>query len=64
MPSSSDKQHKFMMAVSHNPAFAKKVGVSQRVGEDFELADAKAGITKTRDPEREARLKRKLGSIR
>jgi hypothetical protein len=29
----------FMEAVSHNPAFAKKVGVPQSVGRDFVKAD-------------------------
>ena len=28
-----------MAAVAHNPAFAKKVGVSQSVGKDFNTAD-------------------------
>lgn len=39
MPSSSKKQHNFMAAVANNPAFAKKVGVSKSVGEDFTSAD-------------------------
>ena len=39
MPSTSKKQHNFMAAVAHNPAFAKKVGVSQSVGKDFSNAD-------------------------
>jgi len=39
MPSSTKKQHKFMEAVAHNPAFAKKVGVPQSVGKDFSNAD-------------------------
>ena len=39
MPSASKKQHNFMSAVAHNPAFAKKVGVSQSVGKDFNTAD-------------------------
>jgi len=39
MPSVSKKQHNFMAAVAHNPAFAKKVGVSQAVGKDFNTAD-------------------------
>jgi hypothetical protein len=29
----------FMEAVSHNPAFAKKVGVPQSVGREFVQAD-------------------------
>jgi hypothetical protein len=39
MPSSSKKQHNFMAAVAHSPAFAKKVGVPQSVGKDFSTAD-------------------------
>ena len=41
MPSTSAKQAKFMRAVAHSPKFAKKVGVSQSVGKDFEMADKK-----------------------
>ena len=41
MPSTSSKQAKFMRAVAHSPKFAKKVGVSQSVGKDFEMADKK-----------------------
>ena len=39
MPSTSAKQHRFMAAIANNPAFAKKVGVSQSVGKDFTAAD-------------------------
>jgi hypothetical protein len=39
MPSTSKKQHGFMAAVANNPKFAKKVGVSKSVGEDFMKAD-------------------------
>ena len=39
MPSSSGKQHRFMAAVASNPAFAKKAGVPQSVGEEFIKAD-------------------------
>lgn len=35
MPAKSAKQAKFMQAVANNPAFAKKVGVSQSVGREF-----------------------------
>jgi hypothetical protein len=38
MPATSLKQKKFMDAVAHNPAFAKKAGVPQSVGEDFSSA--------------------------
>jgi hypothetical protein len=39
MPSTSKKQHNFMAAIAHNPAFAKKAGVPQSVGKDFNNAD-------------------------
>ena len=39
MPSTSKKQHKFMVAVAKNPAFAKKAGVPQSVGKEFLTAD-------------------------
>ena len=39
MPSTSEKQAKLMAAVAHNPAFAKKVGIPQSVGKEFNKAD-------------------------
>ena len=39
MPSVSKKQHNLMEAVANNPAFAKKVGIKQSVGQDFAAAD-------------------------
>ena len=39
MPSTSKKQHRFMEAVAHNAAFAKKAGVPQSVGKEFSKAD-------------------------
>jgi hypothetical protein len=39
MPSTSKKQHNFMAAIANNPKFAKKVGVPQSVGKDFNNAD-------------------------
>ena len=52
MPSKSKAQHNFMAAVAHNPAFAKKAGVPQSVGKDFNEADkgrkfSKGGEMKT-----------------
>lgn len=55
MPSKSPAQHHLMEAVAHNPAFAKKVGIPQSVGQDF--ADADKGKTK-----RKMKLKRKHDS--
>jgi len=39
MPSKSKAQHNLMAAVAHNAAFAKKVGIPQSVGKDFNSAD-------------------------
>jgi hypothetical protein len=39
MPSKSSSQHKLMEAVAHNPSFAKKVGIPQKVGKEFSKAD-------------------------
>lgn len=39
MPSVSKKQHNLMAAVANNPAFAKRVGISRSVGEEFMKAD-------------------------
>ena len=46
MPSRSKAQHNFMEAIAHNLAFAKKVGVSPKVGKDFAAADKAAGKRK------------------
>ena len=39
MPSKSKAQHDFMAAVANNPAFAKKAGIPQSVGKEFNNAD-------------------------
>lgn len=39
MPSRTKKQAKTMAAAAHNPAFAKKVGIPQKVAKDFNKAD-------------------------
>ena len=39
MPSKSPAQHRLMEAVAHNPKFAKKVGIPQKVGKEFSKAD-------------------------
>ena len=43
MPSESKAQYKFMLAVAHSKKFASRVGVSQKVGKDFETADKARG---------------------
>lgn len=39
MPSKSPKQEKLMRAAAHNPEFAKKAGVPQKVAKEFNDAD-------------------------
>jgi len=44
MPSTSEKQHKFMLAAAHNAKFAKAAGISQKVAREFTKADAGARL--------------------
>ncbi len=46
MPSLSEKQHRFMEAVAHNPKFAKKADVPQSVGKDYVEADKRKRMAK------------------
>lgn len=46
MPSSTPKQARFMAAVAHDKEFAKKAGVPQEVGKEFNEADKGTGIRK------------------
>lgn len=39
MPSKSKAQHNLMALVAHDPAAAKRLGISQSVGRDFMAAD-------------------------
>jgi hypothetical protein len=39
MPSTSDKQRRFMAAAAHNPEFAKAAGIPQSVARDYNEAD-------------------------
>ena len=39
MPSKSPAQHRLMEGVAHSPAFARKVGIPQSVGQEFADAD-------------------------
>jgi hypothetical protein len=44
MPSKSPAQARLFAAVAHSPSFAKKVGIPQAVGRDFNQADKGTGI--------------------
>ena len=68
MPSVSKKQHNFMAAVAHNPAFAKKAGVPQSVGKEFTTADkgkkfAQGGLMATKGSGNGI-TKAKMGSVK
>ena len=41
IPSKGAKQHRLMAAAAHDPAFARKVGISQSVAREFVAADKK-----------------------
>lgn len=43
MPTTSEKQKKFMLAVANSPKFAKKVGVPTSVGKKMVREDKKTG---------------------
>lgn len=43
MPSKSPKQARTMRAAAHNKAFAKKVGISQKVAKEYVAADKRKG---------------------
>ena len=46
MPSKSPAQRRLMAAVAHNPAFAKKAGIPQSVGKEFNDADKRKAQVK------------------
>ena len=52
MPSTSKPQAKLMAGVAHDPSFAKKVGIPQSVGKEFNQADAKTGILRKKKKEK------------
>ena len=58
-----------MAAVAHNPAFAKKVGIPQSVGQEFSTADkgrkfSKGGQTMATKSSGNGITKAKMGSVR
>ena len=69
MPSVSRKQHNLMTAVAHNPAFAKKVGIPQSVGQEVSTADkgrkfSKGGQTMATKSSGNGITKAKMGSVK
>jgi hypothetical protein len=68
MPSTSKKQHNFMAAIAHNPAFAKKVGIPQSVGKDFNQADKgkkfkEGGLMKHDDIKQDMPMMKKVAGL-
>ena len=54
-----------MEAIAHNPAFAKKVGVSQSVGKDFNEADKGRKFSKGGDmKESKGMMKKEVGFMK
>ena len=65
MPSTSKKQHNFMAAVANNPAFAKKAGVPQSVGQEFTKADKGRQFSKGGDmKESKGMMKKEVGFMK
>ena len=65
MPSTSKKQRNFMAAAAHNPAFAKKVGISTDVAKEFNQADkgkkfSKGGTMKHDDIKQDMPMMKKV----
>lgn len=63
MPSTSAKQHRFMEAAAHDPAFAKKAGISQSTAKEFVMKDKKKGnpFAKAADTAMKAPMKKGKG---
>lgn len=63
MPSKSPAQAKLMRAVAHNPEFARKVGIPQSVGEEFNAADEAQGTLSKLMSQPKRRKKRIIGPL-
>ena len=59
MPTVSKQQEKFMQAIAHNPAFAKKAGVPQSVGKEFTKSGGGIMATKPKFP-----MGQKMGAVK
>lgn len=46
MPSRTARQARTMAAAAHDPAFAKRLGIGQKVAKEFNRADAGKGMIK------------------
>lgn len=50
MPSSTERQKRFMTIAAHSPAFAKKVGIDPKVAKEFHSEDKKIEEGKKHKP--------------
>jgi hypothetical protein len=48
MPSKSAKQRRTMAAAAHDPKFARKLGIPQKVAKEFHAADKAKGMLRRR----------------
>lgn len=55
MPSETPKQARTMAAAAHNPKFAKKVGIPQKVAKEFNEADKGTGIIKSKNKKKNSK---------
>jgi hypothetical protein len=60
MPSVSPPQARLMAAVAHDPDFARRVGIPQSVGKEFNAADAGTGILSGKRRKRRAKRARNV----
>ncbi len=52
MPSKTPKQARTMAAAAHNPTFAKRVGIPQKVAREFNRADTSKHAQAPKPPKR------------
>ena len=63
VPSESQSQARLMAGVAHDPAFAKKVGIPQSVGRDFNQADKGRDLKKLPQKKKPAKSSAVFGSL-
>ena len=65
MPSVSKAQHNLMAMVAHDPAAAKRLGISQKVGKEFMAADKGRTFKEGGDmKESKAMMKKEIGFMK
>ena len=64
MPSKSKAQHNLMAMVAHDPAAAKRLGISQSVGREFVKADTGRKFREGGMAESKARMKKEVAFMK